>query len=414
MPRHLSAIAFAWVATLAAAYIAGRVAGPLLPTEEKTPPPPQELRSSQAAPVVARSSQPEPKDASQPQASAESATEHRRPAAAPSVAVPLDVVLRKALDEPDAVEKLIGIAEVLRKVDASTIESLVAEFDSQTDGEDWSIMQHRQLLYYKWGMIDGEAALAYLDNSDTHKHHKRYLQSSILAGWASKDADSAIVWAQDNHEGDENPYMSGIISGLANTDLTRAGDLLQTLPYGTTRGRAAYEVVRAHMREGQETAKEWAAGLPADQLKDGVVSMVARELAKDSPQRAAEWLNSMEDVNPEKSVSSIARQWAREKPQEAADWVASFEDEATRRASLPNVISTWAAQDMHAAGEWLRQYPATPERDAAIASYAYRLARTDAESAEAWANSIVEEQQRERVLRSVKQMAKHHHNHQVQ
>ena len=409
MPRHLSIIAVLWVATLAGAYIAGRVAGPLLPPEEQSaevvtederssPPPVANVRTSQA---------PKPAVEPEPEVTAASASPVPRRQVS-EVAVPLDLVLREALEEPDQVEKMIGFAEVLREVDATTIATLVAEFDSQNDKDDWHVMQHRQLLYYKWGTLNGDAALAYLEDSDVNKHHKRYLQSSVLSGWASKDADSAIAWAQENHEGDkENPHMGGIIAGLAKTDLSRASDLLQELPYGSTRGRAAHEVVRQHMRVGEEDAKRWAQDLPANELKDGVVSMIVRELAKESASQAAEWLDTMDDVDPKKSVSSIARQWARDEPLEAANWVASFEDDETRRSALPNVISTWSSQDMQAAGEWLGQYPATPERDAAIASYAYRLARTNNEAAQAWADSIGDEKQRERVLRSVKHMSNH-------
>jgi hypothetical protein len=405
MPRHLSAIAFAWVATLAAAYIAGRVAEPLLLPEERARVI-EELRSSQRPVQTTRNSQPASIASPEPviEETARAVAPHIR---ASKVAVPLDVVLRKALENPDAVERMIGFAEVLRQVDATTIASLVAEFDAQHDKDDWTGMQNRQLLFYKWGTFDPQAALAYLKEGNGNKHHKRYLTASVLSGWGSEDPDSAIAWARESHEGDDNPHMAGIISGLAKTDLTRAGDLLQELPYGSTRGRAAHDVVRAHMRTGQENAKNWASQLPGNELKDGVVSMVVRELAKESPQQAAEWLSSMDDVNPKKSVGSIAKQWAKDAPAEAANWVASFDDEETRKASLPGVISQWAAQDVQAAGEFLHDYPATSDRDAAIASYVYRIARSDAESAQAWADSIVDEKQRERVTRSIKQIAKH-------
>ncbi|MFT5126501.1 MAG: hypothetical protein ACI8W8_000095 [Rhodothermales bacterium] len=405
MPRHLSAIAFAWVATLAAAFIAGRVAGPLLPPESADPAAieAQELRTSQSPAPETRSSQPRsiageraasvPRSVAWPQAS--------------KVAVPVDVLLRNALQEPDAVEKMLGIAEVLRQVDATTIASLLAEFDAQGNRDEWSSMQYRQLLFFKWGALNGDAAMTYLDENSGNKHHKRYLTSSVLSGWASEDADSAIAWAQENHEGEDNPHMMGIISGLAKTDLGRASELLQSLPYGSNRGRAAQDVVRAHLRQGEENAQRWASDLPGNELKDGVVSMVVRELAKDSPQRAAEWLGTMDDIDPKKSVNSIARQWARESPEEAADWVAKFDDEDTRKSSLPQVISQWASHDIQAAGNWLREYPATPDRDAAIASYVYRIARTDAESAQAWANSIVDEKQRERATKSIAQITKH-------
>jgi hypothetical protein len=411
MPRHFSALAFAWVATLAGAFIAGRVAGPLLVDSQPAPVAEvRDVRSSQASAPSVRSSQP----AEKPTRIAESATEPAERAQASKVSVPLDVILREALQEPDAVEKVIGLAEVLRNVDATTIASLVAEFDAENDGEDWSVMQHRQLFFYKWGTLDGDAALAYLETSGGNKHHKRYLMGSVLSGWASQDADEAIAWAEANHAGDgENPHMIGIVSGLAKTDLTRAGDLLQEMPFGSSRGRAAHDVVRAHMREGETEAKQWAADLPGNELKDGVVSMIARELAKESPQQAAQWIDTLDDVNPKKSVSSIARQWAREEPEQAANWVASFEDEGTRQSSLPSVISQWASKDLHAAGEWLRDYPATPDRDAAIASYVYRIAREDADSAEAWAEAIVDDKQRERVARSIKQMSKHRQRVQV-
>jgi hypothetical protein len=339
----------------------------------------------------------------------------------------LGLAFSRTLTENDPIKRSLEFARLLQQVDSANIHDVIAAFEDLPEGYDRN--RERQLLMYQWGTFDGAAAMEYMADERSWYMEK----FNALSGWSTVDADGALAWARANHEGNDNPYLIGIVNGIAKTDPVRASQIAETMEYGRNRGYAASILVNAFMRQGPDEAKSWAPTVADERLRDGVVSMVARELARTNPADAAAWVGSLENVDATRSVERIAEQWSRTDPVAAAEWVgtvanvdagpaieqiaeqwgrtdpasaakwvASQESQDVRTESLEEVISAWARTDVAAAGEYLRNYPASPERDEAIERYARHLSYTDnKEAAIEWANAISDEESRKRELERI-------------
>ena len=185
-------------------------------------------------------------------------------------------------------------------------EAAVAHFRSLgiTDAR----MGEYAMLLTAWAEIDPTAALAYT----TKNTRGGMATGTVLAAWAGRDPEAAIAWAEANHEGeDANPYMVGIIRALAETNPTRATDLLQGLPFGSERGEALTAMIPHLLKMGPDSAKSWIANLTDERLRDGATARFAEEMAKTDPAGTASWLLSNLGEASTRSVDEVYEQWAK-------------------------------------------------------------------------------------------------------
>lgn len=164
------------------------------------------------------------------------------------------------------------------------------------------------MLLTAWAELDPTAALAYT------KENTRggMATGTVLTAWASRDPESAIAWAKANHEGDDaNPYMVGIIRGLAETNPARATELLQDLPFSRERGEALNAMLPHLMQMGAEGAKGWINGITDERLKDGAIARFAESMAKEDPAGTADWLIANLGDASTRSVDEVYEEWAK-------------------------------------------------------------------------------------------------------
>ena len=110
------------------------------------------------------------------------------------------------------------------------------------------------LLLSAWAKTDPLAALGYA----REKTRGNFATNTILTSWASIDPQSAIRWAEANHTGDEaNPFMAGVIRGIAGTDPELATSLLTSMPRSTERGEALDAVLPYLLAKGNDAARAW-------------------------------------------------------------------------------------------------------------------------------------------------------------
>ena len=84
------------------------------------------------------------------------------------------------------------------------------------------------MLLSAWAKHDPLAALDYASANTGSP----FARQSILTSWAATDPIAAMRWAEDNHEGNEaNPWMVGVIRGIAASDPERATQLMNSMPY---------------------------------------------------------------------------------------------------------------------------------------------------------------------------------------
>jgi len=189
---------------------------------------------------------------------------------------------------------------------AEEFEGVVAAF--RADGSSQTNMGDYALLLNAWAKVDPVAALDYAKANTSNP----FARQTILATWAANDPNSAIAWAKGNHEGDgPNPWMVGVIRGLAFQDPELASSLLKEMPRSVERGQALDSLLPALLKQGTDTARSWASSITDEALREGAIMRLAERTLDSDPEGTADWLiaNPSEATNRrmDDALSAMAR-----------------------------------------------------------------------------------------------------------
>ncbi len=304
-----------------------------------------------------------------------------------------------ALDNSDPIERMSAFTDALKRLDASNVQAVLEAFEERpgdhTDDHEFS------MFLFAWARIDGAAAM---DHIDAYSEGWQSFRSAYAAmsGWASTDPASAEAWAREQLDGPDNPYLVGVVNGVAKTDLNKATEITQSLPFGRIRGRAVDVLIDAYFKEGAATTMNWASNLEEGVLKKGIVSRVAARVARDDPFAAAEWAFTLDEGEERNSaVISIASTWSISQPREAVNYLVKITNKNLRSQALGKVVERWARTDRTAAGAWLTENKHQPGMDRAIHQYAEELRFKDPVGAMTWAASIKNEASRHTLMERV-------------
>lgn len=252
-----------------------------------------------------------------------------------------------------------------------------------------------RLLLTAWAEVDPTGALAYA----SEKTGTPFARQTILAAWAKNDPLRATEWARANfdNEGDENranPWLVGVIEGLASYDTDGATRLLEELPFSRERGDALGAVFDEITAMGHDFAKQWVASLGDEQLKAGAAARLARTLAREDPEAAAAWAASLGPEVMARATGEIIDQWADTDLTGARTWIETQAQEIIAAAG-PNLIDEIIQQeDIGAASDWLRQFEGNPEFDNTIRSFVWNSVRQEPTVAADWIMKMTDERDR--------------------
>ena len=309
--------------------------------------------------------------------------------------------LQQRMSSSNPVTRLQAFTEILQNPTDDNVATALELYENLP--ADPSRFSELRLLAFSWGQTDPQAALEWVESLDGFE--QRLGSNSVLDAWAREDADSAIAWAKENFEGEDNPYFVGIIHGLAESNLFKATDLMTSLPYGRVRGRAASIVMGKYWEMGEGVALHLADNLPEGSVQNFAFGEIAERIAKEDLPRAVEWVDNMEESEIKVAASEdVAKRWARENPVSASEWVSAMPESESRSESMEEVVRVWAKQDPVATAEWLNQFPSGEFMDEPITAFVREVARKDPENALTWAQSIVDMERRNRVESEVRKI----------
>ena len=246
----------------------------------------------------------------------------------------------------DPMERSKAWLDFINTLDPAEFESVVASFRGQ--GLTNTRMAEYSMILAAWAKRDPLQALAYAEANTGN----RFARNTILTTWASSDPDAAIRWAQEHHKGEDgegNPWMIGVIQGIAASDPVRASQLLAEMPFSEERGEAMAALLPHLLAQGADKAQAWAESISDEQLKQGAISRIAETLATKDPAGTAAWLTR--------------------NPGEAAE------------RSMDDVISAWMEQDKDSAIAYYKELPSGPARSNALRGVANSLAMSDPQAA---------------------------------
>ena len=311
-----------------------------------------------------------------------------------------DLMTRVASSNP--VVRLRAFTELLQDPTPDNLRAAREAYDKLPGGP--SRFSELRMLAFSWGQMDPQAALEWVDGLSGFED--RIGAGAVMDSWARYDSASALAWATENFEGNDNPYLVGVVSGMSESDLGGASELMASMPQSRSRGRAASILLEKTWQQGENVALQFAENLPEGALQNYMFGEIGKKIAKEDMQRAVQWVERMDESEVKVQVSEeVAERWARESPVEAAEWVSQMPEGESRSESMEEVVTQWARKDPTATAEWLNQFPSGELMDEPIERFVREVVRKEPDTALTWAEAIVDEERKQRVVTEVKRVA---------
>ena len=206
----------------------------------------------------------------------------------------------------------------------------------------------------------------------------------------------------------QSRILDNAFGSIARNDLNKAMELAKEWESEPQYSNILRGIANSYARENPEQAFEWAQSLPAEHQSNVLSSIVSR-IAGDDPSMASDFLGKMAVDTPQQqsafnnALQNIASNWAHNDPVAAAEWLQAMPDSDASRSGLQQVAEQWARVDPISASEWIGSLPAGEGRDSAAGALIHRIRRDDPERAIAWAESMSNESTRNSHLRNVYQ-----------
>jgi len=276
--------------------------------------------------------------------------------------------LRPATDGPrrdrelppeKAMQRVMAIADPLERAQAwldfvntlapHEFEQVVRDFRASGFNDRETLTEYAMLLT-AWGKADPLAALDYAsDNTGSP-----FARNTILTSWAATDPEAAVRWAEQNHDGDgANPWMVGVIRGLAAHDQERATQLLTGMEFSRERANALDALLPHLLDQGVEVAQSWALAIDDPRLQSGAVSRIAEQMALEDPVAAADWLMASSEEAAQRSLDDVVATWAREDYDAALAFYEGLANPELKPQALRSLTRNLAARDAAAAASFL-------------------------------------------------------------
>jgi len=249
----------------------------------------------------------------------------------------------------DPMERNKAWMDFINSIDPAEFESVVASFRGL--GMTNSRMTEYSMLLSAWAKKDPMQALAYAEANTGN----RFARNTILTTWATYDPEGAIRWAEDHKPGDEegNPWMIGVIQGIAANDPVRATQLLAGMEFSEERGEAMAALLPNILAQGTDAARAWAEAITDEQLKQGAISQVAEALAARDPAGTAEWLAKNPGEAAERRMDDVISAWMEQDKDAAVAYYKNLPAGDVRTNALRGVATSMAMEDPRAAADFI-------------------------------------------------------------
>lgn len=379
--KQIAPIAAAWIATFAAAYYLGSQTSDSATAEN--------LTSNDRSTVIRTNERSRSGNASP---SAARAMSDRQQDGSSSQTVGDQIIELSKISDP--IERTQALLALVDRLSPAEFQEVIASF--RGIGNVRERMGEYAILLTAWAKTDPLGALEYSqENTGTP-----FARQTILETWAKTQPEAAIAWARENYDGEEdqaNPWLIGVIKGIAESDVDRATVLLEELPFSRGRGDALYSVLAEMQGRGIETAQNWIQSLGDENLQSGAAARLAQEMGEDDPVGALAWAATVSDAALARSANEVVENWAENDPTSAQNWVDQQSDEV-RASAAEGLIDAIAGNDPQAASDWLTPYAGNPAYDDAVRELIYSTAEKDPAMSGSWIMNLTSERDQTRTF----------------
>lgn len=368
-------------------FIAGRV------SSTQQPPPNAEHALSPSANATSAPSASADRSPGTTRKTARLQTGATSPAASASSPGKTSTTLRSLILDEDPLKRSQNLVEWLAKLSPAELAQAVDEFRKLNLTE--QRMGDYAVMLAAWAKADPLAALTYAREQTGGS----FATQTILSTWASSDPDAAIRWATENHQGDgANPFLAGIIRGIAPSDPQRATSLLTSMPRSRERADALDAILPHVLTQGSPAALQWISNLSEDVLRNGALLRSVESLAKTDPEATLKLLMQTPGEARDRRMDDLFSGWTQQDPERALSSATTLQDPSQRANAIRGVI-TATAIDQPAKALSLMDQHAADVTDRTVQSFIWHTFWKEPNMAVQQIARIQDSQQREQLYR---------------
>ncbi len=292
-------------------------------------------------------------------------------------------------------------------LDDSQIQEALAEVEKSIK-EPQQKMMFYSILLGQWAEKDGKAALAYAN--DKLKGNAMFdmgIKGSIVGAWARTNPDAAWRWFEAEgkaESGDRKNMMmvSSLFAGIASQDLDSAIARLDSLDESQRQMAISGISMSGMNAEGRRRLLDRSGTLP-EKTRDAIRQNALSQWAMMDSDEALKWLRSLPAEEQKPLRQSVAQSVMMMDPKKGGEALLQDATEEEKPRLYDQIVGQWAYQDAKASGEWLTKQPQGPELDSARMTYATIVAQKDPAAAMDWAKSVTKPESREQAIGQVYQ-----------
>ena len=247
-----------------------------------------------------------------------------------------------------------------------------------------------------------EKALELLNEyGDATQRHN--VLNGMFTQWFSTDPEKAKAWVESLPARDR---MSALRNSAYNDNLDRdwLAAQIETFPANHQSKNLADNLAQRWAESDPQAATEWLNSLPASRSNPWSRQNIAQRWAEKDPAAAAAYFaqRPITDGNGGRTAGLIAGALARQDPEGALAWLETLDiaNEEARVGTTAAMLDGWAQGDPEAAGTYALSLDDADQRRDAIVSLARGWSQNDPGSARAWIDALEDPQLRHQALGS--------------
>ena len=255
--------------------------------------------------------------------------------------------LKTILNAPGQLGRMEALLGFVKNLDAEGVEAALPFIRGMGRGGDQFMSMG--LMMGRYAEIDPERALAYVGKQGGME--RGFGTSSILRSWAATDPRAAA------------DYLTNNVIGSGGDDW-----MLR---------RTAGSLASEWAKQDPQAALVWADTL-SNELKGDAMNNIVEQLTSQDPLEAAKVAMGFDGEQRERSLRTIADQWSRNEPEEAVKWAEALTVEGKTQA-LEEAVESWVEKDTDAAVAYMEKMD-QGERDQIMKEVVEKWGRKGAEA----------------------------------